>query len=199
MALTRKLLQGMGLTEEQIESIITEHTATTTGLKDKLDEANTKLETAGEVAKRAETLEKELSKLKDEIKKGDWESKYAKEHEDFEAYKTSVAEKETADKVRSEYRKLLADCNVRAQHLDDVLQTTDLKGMKLGEDGKLENADELTKAIKAKWGWMIGTEGIKPSGNPETPPAGVPAKKSMGAVIAQEYHDNRYGKTTKGE
>ena len=33
MALTRKLLKGMGLTEEQVDTIIEAHTETTDGLK----------------------------------------------------------------------------------------------------------------------------------------------------------------------
>lgn len=199
MALTRKFLSGMGLTEEQVGAIVEANEASLAGVKDKRDELQ---ETVNKLEKQLEETQgykQELDKLKADVEKGDWESKYTKLSEDFEAYKKGIAEKETADKVRSEYRKLLAECNVGAKQIDAVLKVTDLKNMKLDADGKLENADELKKAINADWGAFIGTEGTKPSGNPETPPAGEPAKKSRAAMIAQEYHDNLYGKTTKGD
>ena len=36
MALTRKLLKGMGLTDEQVDTIIEAHTDTVDGLKDQI-------------------------------------------------------------------------------------------------------------------------------------------------------------------
>ena len=39
MAVTRKFLKGMGLTDEQVDTIIEAHSETVDGLKDKLKEA----------------------------------------------------------------------------------------------------------------------------------------------------------------
>ena len=87
MALTRKLLKGMGLTDEQVDTIIEAHTDVVDGLKDELAESK-------KSAARLAEVEKELNDLK---AKGDdgYKDKYEKEHSDFEAYKAEIAEKET--------------------------------------------------------------------------------------------------------
>ena len=95
MAMTRKSLKAMGLTDEQIDSIIEMHTETVDGLKDKLKAAEEK-------ANKLDDVQKELDGLK--ANSGDdWKSKYEKEHSDFESYKKGVTEKETkAAKRRAE-------------------------------------------------------------------------------------------------
>lgn len=188
MALTRKLLQGMGLTEEQIESIITEHTTVTTGLKDKIDALQ---KDSDELV----TTKKALEDLQKDVNDNDWKGKYEKEHGDFETYKKDVASKETAGKVKEAYRKLLAECKVSDKCIDSVIRATDFKDMKLTEDGKLDNADKLKEDINSNWSGFITTTEKKPSGNPATPPgddgSGVPSKAGQ---IARKYYEEKYGK-----
>lgn len=88
MALTRKLLKGMGLTDEQVDTIIEAHTDTVDGLKEQV-----KVYRAD--ADKLPTVQQELDDLKE---KGDdgYKEKYEKEHSDFEAYKSDIAKKETA-------------------------------------------------------------------------------------------------------
>ena len=57
MALTRKLLKGMGLTEEQIDSVIDAHTETVDGLK-------TQIQTLKDDAGKLKDVQKELDDLK---------------------------------------------------------------------------------------------------------------------------------------
>ena len=87
MALTRKLLKGMGLTDEQVDTIIEAHTDTVDGLKEQV-----KVYKAD--ADKLPTVQQELDDLKE---KGDdgYKEKYEKEHSDFEAYKSDIAKKET--------------------------------------------------------------------------------------------------------
>lgn len=201
MALNRRLLQGMNLNEEQIETIIAEHTATTSGLKDKLDELNREIDALKEKEGSAEKLQKELDKLKDEAKKDDWKGKYEKEHQDFEDYKKDVAGKETTAKIKAAYRKLLTDSKVGEKHLDAVLKVTDFSGMKLTDDGTLDNADELKKAIEKEWSGFITTTSKRSSENPENPPAGGEGGRTTGEAgkIARQYYEERYGKIKEGE
>ena len=72
MALTRSMLKGMGLTEEQVGAIIDAHTETVDGLKDKL-------KTAEADASKLKAVQKELDDLKAD-KGDDYKSKYDKEH-----------------------------------------------------------------------------------------------------------------------
>lgn len=94
MAITRKLLKGMGLTEEQQDTIIEAHTDTVNGLKADIDRYKAD-------AEKLPGVQKELDDLKG---KGDdgYKEKYESEHKAFEDYKTSVAaEKTTAAKEKA--------------------------------------------------------------------------------------------------
>lgn len=190
MALTRAMLKGMGLTEEQVSAIIEEHTNVTSALKDQVKEYKADAEKFPEV-------QKELDDLKKDTSASDWEKKYNDEHSAFEKYKTDIADKEKSEKIKSAYKSLLSECKVGDKHLDSILRVTDFSKMKLGEDGSLEGAEELKKQIGTDWSGFISSEKTKPSGGPETPPGGDdPDSKKTGraAELAAKYHDNLYGK-----
>ena len=87
MSITRKLLKGMGLTDEQVDTIIEAHTETVDGLK--ADVSRYKAD-AGKLA----GVQKELGDLK-AAGDGDYKAKYEKEHSDFEAFKSNITAKET--------------------------------------------------------------------------------------------------------
>ena len=87
MSITRKLLKGMGLTDEQVDTIIEAHTETVDGLK--ADVSRYKAD-AGKLA----GVQKELDDLK-AAGDGGYKSKYEKEHSDFEAFKSNITAKET--------------------------------------------------------------------------------------------------------
>ena len=54
MSLTRRMLKGMGLTEEQADTIIEAHTEVTDGLKDKLKVAEDKVSDYDAIQKKLE-------------------------------------------------------------------------------------------------------------------------------------------------
>ena len=87
MALTRKLLKGMGLTDEQVDTIIEAHTDTVDGLK--ADVSKYKSD-----AEKLPGVQKQLDDLK-AAGDGGYKEKYEKEHSDFEAYKSGVTAKES--------------------------------------------------------------------------------------------------------
>ena len=87
MALTRKLLKGMGLTDEQVDTIIEAHTDTVDGLK--ADVTRYKAD-----AEKLPGVQKQLDDLK-AAGDGGYEEKYEKEHSAFEAFKTDITAKES--------------------------------------------------------------------------------------------------------
>ena len=172
MALTRAMLKGMGLTDEQIGAIIEEHTNVTGGLKDQI-------KTLKESADKLPEVEKELNDLK--AGNDDWKGKYEKEHKAFDDYRKGISNKETLAKVKAAYRKLLKDANVGESHHDSILKVTDFGNIKLNEDGTLADGDYY-----ALFGGYTGTAGafaisavpfeVK-AAEPEEPE--VPAKKIL--------------------
>lgn len=191
MALTRAMLKGMGLTDEQVSAIIEEHTSVTSALKEQVKEYK-------EAAEKLPGVQKELDDLKKDVETNDWKGKYNKEHEAYETYKADIANKEKSTKLKDAYKKLLAECKVGDKHVDSILRVTDFKDMKLAEDGTFENADKLKEKINADWSGFISTEETK-GADVQTPPGGKggDGKGSTGraAELAAKFHDNLYGKT----
>lgn len=161
MGLTRALLKGMGLTEEQVGAIIDEHVATVNGLKEERDKYK-------DAAEKLPGVQKEL----DDLKKsgGDWEKKYNDEHTAFEAYKKDAESRETLEKVKSAYKALLKEQSIGEKHIDSILRVTDFGNMKLDKDGNLADQDALKKSIKEQWDGFVVTEGTK-GAQVSTPPA----------------------------
>lgn len=188
MALTRSMLKGMGLTEEQVSAIIDAHTETVDGLKDSLKAAKAD-------ADKLKTVQKELDDLK--ANNGDdFKSKYEKEHSDFEDYKKTVAnEKATAEK-RSLYRELLKDCGIDAKRIDTVMRVADINAAKV-KDGKIENVEDLTKSIQSEWADFIATDTTR-GASVQTPPQskGNGTRKTREEIFRKDDH-GKYVYSTK--
>lgn len=187
MALTRSMLKGMGLTEEQVSAIIDAHTETVDGLKDSLKAAKAD-------ADKLKAVQKELDDLKS-TKGDDYKSKYEKEHADFDEYKKTVAnEKATAEK-RSLYRELLRECGVDAKRIDSVMKVADIDAAKV-KDGKIENVDDLTKSIKSEWADFIATDSTR-GANVQTPPQGKGNTKMTREEIFRKDEHGKYVHSTQ--
>lgn len=174
MALTRSMLKGMGLTEEQVSAIIEEHTNSIDGLKKDRDKYKAD-------ADKLTDVQKELDKLK----AGDgnnWEQKFNDEHTAFENYKKEVAGKEAIAKVRSAYRKLLVENGVGDKHIDAILRVTDFTNIKIDKEGKLENTDKLTESIKSDWAGFITNKGTK-GAEVDNPPTGGKATMTRDDIM----------------
>ena len=191
MALTRAMLKGMGLTEEQVSAIIEEHTNVTTSLKDQIKEYKAD-------AEKLPAVQKELEDLKKDTSASDWEKKYNDEHSAFEKFKQDVDSQEQSRKIKAAYKKLLTECKVGERHIDSIIRVTDFSKMKLNEDGSLEGADTLKESIGSEWSGFISTTETK-GADVNTPPGdgGNPNSNKTGraAQLAAKYHDNLYGKT----
>lgn len=173
MSLTRAMLKGMGLTEEQVSAIIDEHTSVTNGLITQRDAYK-------KDSDKLATVQKELEDLK--TGGDDWKEKYEKEHQAFEDYKADALKKEQENKIKTAYKQLLLDNNVGEKHINSILRVTDFTDMKLNKDGTLSNEEKLTEAIKEDWGGFIGETKTKGAevGNP---PAGSGAKMSKEDIM----------------
>lgn len=195
MSLTRAMLKGMGLTDEQVGAIIEEHTSVTDALKEQRDKFKSESEKVPSLEKDLENLRTEFDEYKKNSNQDDWKEKYNKEHEDFESYKNEIANKELISKTRDAYKKLLSECNVGEKHVDSILRVTDFKDMKLNEDGTLDNADRLKEKIADDWSGFISSKETR-GANVETPPANNNSsnKPSRAAELAAKYRENLYGK-----
>lgn len=158
MALTRSMLTGMGLTEEQVNAIIEAHSETVNALKEQRDNYKS-------ASERADDLQKELETLKS----GDWQTKYNEVNKSFERYKKDVETKAKVAKTKELYVKLLKDTGVGEQFIDSIIGVTDLAGMTISENGDLENKDNLVNDAKERWSGFIVQDKVK-GAEVQTPP-----------------------------
>lgn len=152
MALTRKALKAMGLTDEQVDSIIEMHTDTVDGLKADISKYK------GD-AEKLPTVQKELDDLKAAGDDG-YKEKYEKEHKAFEDYKTEQQGKETHAAKEAAYKALLKGAGVSEKYLEKVLKLCDVDSIELDGD-KVKDAEKVTEGIKKDFDIFISNDGTK--------------------------------------
>ena len=149
MALTRKLLKGMGLTDEQVDTIIEAHTDTVDGLKADVSKYKTD-------AEKLIDVQKELDELK---AKGDdgWKEKHDKLKGDFDTYKKDVEAKETHSKKVEAYRTILKDAGLSEKGIEKAIKYAEWDKIELETDGKLKGASDHIKSVKEEWAEYVTT------------------------------------------
>lgn len=148
MALTRKALKAMGLTEEQVDSIIEAHTETVDGLKEQL-------KTYKADAEKLPTVQKEL----DELKKGDgedWKGKYDAEKAAHDKTKSDYKAKETAAENERLFRAELTAIGITGKRADQIVKLTDMTQFET-ENGAYKDAKAVQDHIKSEYSEFVPT------------------------------------------
>lgn len=172
MALTRKLLKGMGLTEEQIDSIIDAHTDSLEGLQSKVKSLE---------AEAAEA--KDLKKQLEDLKGGkDWKAEHDKVKKELDDYRAEQQGKELSAKKRAAYKALLEKGNIDPKRIETVLKADrdKIEALELDDKGEAKDADKLSEGIKADWADFVTTT-VKKGVNNAKPP-----KSEGGSAMTKE-------------
>ena len=184
MSLSRKYMQGMGLTEEQVNAIIEANEETITGLKDEIEKYKTASEDS---AKKLTKVQKELDTMKEDAKdnegKNPYKVKYDAIKEEFESYKKDIKAKETKASKEEAFKELLKECGVSEKRINSVVKVSDIDSIEFDEDGKVKDADALKKSIKEEWSDFILTDGQQ-GAKTSTPPSNVGGKMSKEDILA---------------
>lgn len=166
MALTRKALKAMGLTEEQVDSIIEAHTETIDGLKEQIKAYKAD-------AERLASAEEELTALRSGE---DYKAKYEAEKTAHEKTRSEHAAKETAAMRERLFRAELTAAGITGKRADQIVRASDLTAHKI-KDGAYEDAKAVQEAIRSEWGEFIPsttTQGAQVA----TPPKNVGGRYS---------------------
>jgi len=184
MSFTRAFLKANGLNDDQITSVMEEHTAIVDRIRNELNGYKAD-------AEKLPQVQKEL----DDLKNGeDFKAKFEKEHADFENYKAEIAKAAQEEKVKAAYRKLLQAENIGEKHLDSILGITRFDALKLDKDGNLENVDALKKTIADQYGDFVVKKSTR-THQPETPPDNDNGGGDNSIrQLAAKWHDAKYGK-----
>lgn len=163
MALTRKLLKGMGLTDEQVDTIIEAHTDTVDGLKADISRYKSD-------AEKLPSVQKQLDDLK-AAGDGGYKEKYEKEHSDFEAFKSDITAKETKAAKEKAVRAYFESKNITGANLDLAMRGCGEEMAALELDGeKIKDTKALDALVDSTYKGLVSTTQTK-GANPATPPA----------------------------
>ena len=163
MALTRKLLKGMGLTDEQVDTIIEAHTDTVDGLKADVSKYKTDAEKLSDV-------QKELDDLK---AKGDdgWKEKHDKLKGEFDKYKGDIEAKETKANKEKAVRAFYESKGITGKNLEIAMRGSraEIDGIELDGD-KIKDNSALDALVKGDFSGLVATTTTK-GANTANPPA----------------------------
>ena len=152
------------------------------------DRYNAKLE---EITK----LEEEKQAAEDSATKaGGWEKKFTTLKQQFDDFKADTEAKAKLADLKAAYKKLLTDAGIDPKRHDAIIRATVFDGMKLGEDGNLDKADDLKKSIESEWADFKVSTRTK-GADVETPPGdkGNNGANPRAAERAKQFHERRYG------
>lgn len=186
MALTRSYLKSMGLTDEQVNAIIENHTDVTEALKKERDDYKAK---AGTI----EAITKERDKLKGDLEKAQKASgDAAKVQAEYDAYKQQVETDKANAGKKALVRKALENAGANPSALDLLLNTVELEKVELNGEA-LKDTEAVLKPVKEAHSGLFGT--VKETGTPPiTPPTGdgKPASPTTIAdALREKYQINR--------
>lgn len=154
MALTRKLLKGMGLTDEQVDTIIDAHTDTVDGLK--ADVSRYKAD-----AEKLPSVQKQLDDLK-AAGDGGYKEKYEKEHSDFEAYKSGVTAKESKAAKEKAVRAYFESKNITGANLDLAMRGCGEEMAVLELDGeKIKDTKALDALVDGTYKGLVAKASVR--------------------------------------
>ena len=154
MALTRKLLKGMGLTDEQVDTIIEAHTDTVDGLK--ADVSKYKAD-----AEKLPGVQKQLDDLKAEGD-GGYKEKYETEHSAFEAYKSDVTEKESKAAKEKAVRAYFESKNITGANLDLAMRGCGEEMSALELDGeKIKDTKSLDALVDGTYKSLVSKPAVR--------------------------------------
>lgn len=182
MALTRKALKAMGLTDEQVDSIVEMHTDTVDGLKEKIRIAEEKAADYDEVKKQLEAS------------KGgkDYKSEYDKLKGEFDKYKKDVTEKEVAAAKTKAVRAYFESKGIKGANLEIAIRGAkdEISAVELDGD-KIKDAKALDDLIGGDFKALVVKEGTK-GADPVNPPAGGGSVLKSRAEIYAKDEKGRY-------
>lgn len=163
MALTRKMLEAMGIDAEKIESIIEAHSESVNAIKAERDNWKAKAESV-------DTTE-------------DWKAKYEKEHSDFEAFRTAQHTRETRAAKETALREVYREAGIAEKYIPALLRIADYDSIEIGKDGKARDHARLVEAAKTENADFIPVTTVK-SAETATPPAGGKVKMTKEQIFA---------------
>lgn len=196
MSITRKMLKGMGLSEEQQDTILEAHGEQVEGLQAQVQQAR-------QAAERAEQLEQQLQAAQAELeaaKQDGWKDRHDALQRQFDQYKAEVAAKESQAQKLEAARRYYQGKHITGKALEIAIRGS---GAEIGalelEDGKIKDASALDALVQGDFAGLVSQTQVRGAEVENPPPAPSEGRQanSQAARIAADYIRDHYGETRK--
>lgn len=178
MSITRKMLKGMGLTEDQQDTILEAHTETVNEIKAERDRLKAD-------AEKLPGVQKQLDELK-AAGDGGYKEKFEKERKAFEDYKADITAKETKAAKEKAVRAYFESKNITGANLDLAMRGCGTEMAALEMDGeKIKDTKSLDALLTGTYKGLISTTQTK-GANPANPPANTGGAKSREDIYKKD-------------
>lgn len=178
MSITRKMLKGMGLTEDQQDTILEAHTETVNEIKAERDRLKAD-------AEKLPGVQKQLDELK-AAGDGGYKEKFEKERKAFEDYKADITAKETKAAKEKAVRAYFESKNITGANLDLAMRGCGTEMAALEMDGeKIKDTKSLDALLTGTYKGLISTTRTK-GANPANPPANTGGAKSREDIYKKD-------------
>lgn len=193
MSVSRKMLKGMGLSEEQQDTILEAHGEQVEGLKSQLAAAQAEAGRLTELQKQLEAAQTEL----ETAKKDGWKDKHDSIQQEFEQYKAEIQAKESKAAKEKAARAWYESKGIAGKALNIAMRgsSAEVEALELDEAGKIKDASALEALAQGDFAGLASREEIR-GADTAKPPAGRSGEEqpsSRGAELYAAYHSSRYG------
>ena len=164
MSLTRKALKAMGLTDEQIDSVIEMHTDTVSGLKDKLEAAENNSKDVEKLTAEVEKYKNELEKANKAITESEkYKEQYENTKSEYEKYKGEIAAKETKTAKEKAVREYFKSKGINDDNMSIAMRgsRSEIDAMELDEKGRIKDTKVFDELIKGDYAKLISHTEVK--------------------------------------
>lgn len=162
MALTRKLLKGMGLTEEQVDTLIEAHAETVDALKEEVAKFKAEAEKLPEV-------QKELDALKS-AKDDGYAEKYDALKTEYDNYKSEIQSRDAKTAKEKAVRAYYESRDITGKSLDIAMRgsSAEIDAVEI-EDGKIKDTAALDELINGTFSGLVSKTTVT-GAKTDTPP-----------------------------
>ncbi len=197
MSITRKMLKGMGLSEEQQDTILEAHGEQADRLRAELKQAQEEAGRAGQLEQRVNELESQL----EAAKKDGWKDKHDALQQQFDQYKAEIAAKESQAAKEKAARDWYQGQGVTGKALEIAMRGSggEVAALELDEAGKIKDSSALEALVQGDFAGLVSREETR-GADTARPPAGQSGGEqpsSRGAELYAAYHGSRYGEERK--
>lgn len=179
MSITRKMLKGMGLTEDQQDTILEAHTETVDEIKAERDRYKSDAENLPKLQKQLEQMQSDLETAKND----GWKDKYDTVKKEFDTYKANVTAKETKEAKEAAARAYYQEKGITGKALDIAMRGSgaEIAALELS-DGKIKDTAALDTLISGDFSGLVGTlkvEGASTANPPANTGGGTMTKRDI--------------------